>query len=72
MPSSTSSTVPMLHPASGRTVEVDAQLAVDSLAAKAVQLHKALVDLLDWAEHIEGEGRLRRTEAIAQAREALA
>lgn len=39
--------------------------------ARSQDLHAALDDLLNWAEHREGKGRMRRTEALERAREAL-
>lgn len=36
------------------------------------RIEHALDDLLNWAEHVEGKGRLRRGVAIDQARAALA
>jgi hypothetical protein len=39
--------------------------------AEADRLRAALRDLLEWAERREGDARLRRTEALEQARDAL-
>lgn len=50
---------------------LDHATALDDMRVRAALLRAALDALLDWAENIEGEGRLRRTEALAQAREAL-
>lgn len=68
-------TIRKLEAALSRARELEAQRdqateQVQRVIATAKRAERALRALLDWAEHIEGEGKLRRTEALEQARAA--